>query len=288
MTRQYEHTLQEGSAMDLKILYDTVPPWDWPKDAGKMFQEILDNRTTDLSDRLLAAEMAGNLVVFNDALAKTLLSIVGNNDEPVELRARATISFGSAFEHVDLYEFEDPDDIILSEEIIREVQASFKKFYYDASFPEEVRRRILDVAVRVPLEWHSTAVHAAFASGDAKWQCTAVFCMQFIKGFDQQILEALENKDPAIRYEALLAVSNWGLTEAWPSIARLFSDPGVDKTMLLAAIDAAANIDLPEAVNSLGMLLNSDDDDIIDAVHEALAMLEGDEFNDEYDEQDDL
>lgn len=87
--------------MDLKILYDMVPPWEWPKDADKMFQEILANRTTDLSDRLLAAEMAGDLVVFNDALAKTLLSIVGNNDEPIELRARATISFGSAFEHVD-------------------------------------------------------------------------------------------------------------------------------------------------------------------------------------------
>jgi hypothetical protein len=288
MTRKHEYTLQGGSPIDLKMLYDIVPPWNWPKDAGKMFQEILDNRTADLSDRLLAAEMAGNLVVFNDALARTLLSIVGNSDEPIELRARATISFGSAFEHADLYEFEDPDDIILSEDIFREVQASFKKFYYDAGFPKEVRRRILEVVARVPLEWHSAAVRAAFASGDAKWQCTAVFCMQFIQGFDQQILEALESDDPDIRYEALLAVSNWGLTEAWPSIARLFSDLGVDKTMLLAAIDAAANIDLPEAVHSLGMLLNSDDDDIIDAVHEALAMLEGDEFNDEYDEQDDL
>ncbi len=286
MSQQYELTLLEGGLMDLKTLYDTVPPWDWPKDAGKMFQEILDNRTTDQSDRLLAAEMAGNLMVFNDALAKTLLSIVDNSDEPVELRARATMSFGSAFEHVDLFEFENPDNIILSEEFFREVQASFKKFFYDTGFPEEVRRRILDVAVRVPLEWHSSAVQAAYASGNAKWQRTAVFCMQFIQGFDQQILEALENKDPDIRYEALLAAGNWGLTEAWPSIIQLLFDPGVEKTMQLAAIDAAVNIDLPEVVNSLGMLLDSDDDDIVDAVHEALAMLEGDEFEDEYDEYD--
>jgi hypothetical protein len=58
MTGQYEYTLQGGSPIDLKMLYYMVPAWDWPKDAGKMFQEIFDNRTADLSDRLLAAEMA--------------------------------------------------------------------------------------------------------------------------------------------------------------------------------------------------------------------------------------
>ncbi|GAB6192884.1 hypothetical protein [Desulfocastanea catecholica] len=73
--------------MYLKILYDTIPRWDWPKDTIGMYQEILDNYSAVPSERLLAAEMTGNLVVFNDALAKTLLSIVGNNEEPIELRA---------------------------------------------------------------------------------------------------------------------------------------------------------------------------------------------------------
>jgi hypothetical protein len=273
--------------MDLKIFYDTIPPWDWPKDVGKIFQETLDNHLADLSDRLLAAEMTGNLVVFNDALAKTLLSIVNNSDEPIELRARAAISFGPALEHVDLYGFEDPDDIVLSEEIVGEIQASFKKFCYDADIPKEVRRHILEAAVRAPQDWHSAAVSAAFASGDEKWQCTAVFCMQFIEGFEQQILEALESESQDIRYEALLAAGNWELAKAWPSIARLFSDPGIDKTMLFAVIDAAANIGLPEAVNPLEKLMYSDDDDIVDAANEALAMLEGGEFDDVYDEKGD-
>ena len=61
--------------MDLKTFYEMVPPWDWPKDADKMFQETLKDRSADLSNRLLAAEMAGNLVVFNDKLARTLLTI---------------------------------------------------------------------------------------------------------------------------------------------------------------------------------------------------------------------
>jgi hypothetical protein len=272
--------------MDLKILYDTIPPWDWPKDAAGMFQEIVDNHSADLSDRLLAAEMAGNLVVFNDALAKTLLSIVGNNDEPIELRARAAISFGPALEHVDLYEFDDPDDIVLSEEIVREVQLSFKKFYYDDSFPKEVRRRILEAAVRAPQNWHSASVRDAFAGGDENWQCTALFCMQFIEGFDQQILEALESENPDIRYEALLAAGHWELAKAWPTIARLVADPDIDKTMLLAAIDAAANIGLPESITLLEKLLYSDDEDIVDAVEEALGMLQWDEFDIMIDEED--
>lgn len=266
--------------MDLKILYETIPPWDWPKDAVRMFQEILDNHSADLSNRLLAAEMAGNLVVFNDALAKTLLSIVGNIDEPTELRARAAISFGAAFEHVDLYEFEDPEDIVLSEGMVRKVQESFKKFYYDAGCPKEVRRRILEAAVRVQLDWHSAAVRAAFAGGDENWQCTAVFCMQYIQGFDEQILEALESENPDIRYEALVAAGCWELAKAWPTIARLAADPHIDKTMLMAVIDAAANIGLPESVTLLAKLLYSDDDDIVDAAHEALGMLEGDKFDD--------
>ena len=112
--------------MDLQILYDTIPPWDWPKNTDRMFQEILDNQSGDLSQRLLAAEMAGDLVVFNDTLAKTLLAIAGNNDESIELRARAAISFGPAFEHVDLYGFDHPDDRVLSETIFREVQFSGK------------------------------------------------------------------------------------------------------------------------------------------------------------------
>ena len=272
--------------MDLKTLYEMVPPWDWPKDADKIFQETLEDRSADLSNRLLAAEMAGNLVVFNDILARTLLTIVGNNDEPAELRARAAISFGPAFEHAYLYEFEDPDDIVLSEGIFREIQASLKKAYYDAGVPKKVRRRILEAVVRAPQDWHSAAVRAAFACDDEKWQLTAVFCMQFIKGFDQQILKALESDNSDIRYEALWAAGNWQLENAWPSVARLLTDADIDKTMLLAAIDAAAGIGIPEAVNSLAQLLNADDDDIVDAVIEALAMLEGG-FDDGYDEEND-
>ena len=264
--------------MDLKIIYEMIPPWDWPEDTGKMIQEILADRSVDSSDRLLAAEMAGDVVVFNDVLAGTLLTILGNSDETADLRARAAISFGPALEHADLYEFEDPDDIVLSEEIYRKIQSSLKKFYYDAGVPKEVRRRILEAAVRAPEDWHSKAIRAAFASNDENWRLTAVFCMRFVKGFDQQILEALESESADIRYEALIAAGNRELKKAWPLIACLFSDAAIDKTILLAAIDAAAGIDLPEAVNSLIKFLDSNDEDIVDAANDALFMLQGGGF----------
>jgi hypothetical protein len=47
--------------------------------------------------------------------------------------------------------------------------------------------------------------------------------MQFIQGFDKQILEALENENPNICYEELVAAGQWELAKAWPSIARLKS-----------------------------------------------------------------
>jgi len=59
--------------MDLKTLLDT-PPWDWPTNAGNMFQKILADRRANESDRLVAAELAGDLTVINDDLADTSLT----------------------------------------------------------------------------------------------------------------------------------------------------------------------------------------------------------------------
>ena len=67
--------------MDLKTLQDT-PPWDWPRDAGKRFQEILVNHQANETDRLIAAELAGDLTVMNDELADALTAIIRRPEEP--------------------------------------------------------------------------------------------------------------------------------------------------------------------------------------------------------------
>lgn len=66
--------------MDLKTLKDT-PSWDWPDGASKMFLEILiDDRAAD-SDRIMAAELAGDFTVINEELVDALLSILRSGDE---------------------------------------------------------------------------------------------------------------------------------------------------------------------------------------------------------------
>jgi len=100
--------------MDLETLKDT-PPWDWPEEAGDVFLGVLRDHQADGSDRLLAAELAGDSVVINDELVDALLSILCSNDESEELRGRAAISLGPALEYAYMDEFEDPDDVPISE-----------------------------------------------------------------------------------------------------------------------------------------------------------------------------
>jgi len=47
------------------------------------------------------------------------------------------------------------------------------------------------------------------------------------------------------------------------------------KALLLAAIEAAPSVDPARAPELLGELLDSEDEEIVEAVHEALAMAKG-------------
>ena len=92
--------------MDIKTLLDT-PPWEWPRDAGKTFLKVLTNRQASASDRLIAAELAGDFVVINDELANGLMTVLGSANESEELRAQAAVSFGPALETVEIDGFDD-------------------------------------------------------------------------------------------------------------------------------------------------------------------------------------
>lgn len=270
--------------MDLKTLYDT-PPWDWPEGTAKMFLGILRDDQADESERLLAAELAGDSTVINDNLADALLSILRNGDESEELRGKAVISLGPALEYAYMDWFEDPDEVPISEETFRGIQESLRGLYMDADVPKEVRRRILEASVRAPQDWHQDAIRAAYSSGDADWKLTAVFCMRFVRGFNDQILEALETENQDIHYEAVCAAGNWEVDAAWSHIASLVTTKETDKHLLLAAIDAVAGIRPQEAAEILIDLADSDDEDIVEATYEAMAIAEG-LSDDEYDDED--
>ena len=71
------------------------------------------------------------------------------------------------------------------------------------------------------------------------------------------------------------AAGNWELDEAWPHVVELVTSADTDKAVLLAAIDAVASLRPEEAGEILVDLTGSDDEDIVDAAEEAMAMAEG-------------
>jgi len=272
--------------MDVKILQDT-PPWDWPRGAGKRFLALLTDRRADASDRLVAAELAGDLTIMNDALADSLGAIVRSPEEPEPLRATAAIALGAVLEQADIDGFDDPDDVPIRERTFRNIQESFQKLYFDDATPKEVRRRILEAAVRAPESWRPNAIAAAYSSGDRDWMLTAVFAMRWVRGFDGQILEALKSADSEIHLEAVRAADNWGLAGAWPHVAALVQNAGTPKPLLLAAMGAAASIRPAEAGIILVDLADSEDEEIAEAAVEAMGMSELGSGEEEGEEDDD-
>ena len=259
--------------MDLKALQDT-PPWDWPRDAGKKFQEILIDHQANETDRLIAAELAGDLTVINDQLADALMAVIRRPDEPEQLRAAAAIALGPVLEQADIDGVEDPHDVPITQRTFHNIQDLLHKLHFDNSIPKEVRRRILEASVRAAEEWHQNAVRAAYSSGDKEWILTAVFSMRWIRGFDDQILEALKRDDAEIQYEAIQAAGNWGLAAAWSHILALVRDAATPKSLLVAAIGAVASIRPAEARSVLVDLADSDDEEIAEAVDEAIGIAE--------------
>ena len=272
--------------MDLKKLKDTAP-WEWPESAGKMILDVLRDNQAGESDRLLAAELAGDYTVINEALAKTLLSAVRSGDEAEELRGKAAISLGPVLEHSDIYGFQNPDDILIPEELFLRIQESLHQLNMNDEVPKEVRRRILEASVRAPQGWHREAVQAAYSSEDEAWKLTGIFCMRFVRGFDTQILEALNSKNPDIHYQAVCAAGNWQLDAAWPHIAALITPGITDKPLLLAAFEASASIRPQEASEILSVLTNSNDEEIVEAVYEALTLAGGTSEDEDSDKDDD-
>ena len=259
--------------MGLKILQDT-PPWDWPQDTAEKLLKVLRDKQGPESERLIAADLSGDFVVINDKLAEALLAIAGNAQESEDLRGRAGIALGPALEQAYLDDFEDPEDVPISKQTYHNILETLHRLFMDLSIPQEVRRRILEAAVRSPQDWHPGAVRTAYASNDESWNLTAVFCMRFVPGFNDLILKALDSKNKNIYYEAVCAAGNWELETAWPHIAKILTSKKTNKSLMLAAIEAAVGIRSTEAAMLLGNLMDSRDEEIAEAAYEGMAMIE--------------
>ncbi len=260
--------------MNLRDLSST-PSWEWPPDAGTLLIATLRDKEAAEPDRCLAAELAGDLVVMNDELAVALINVLENGQELEEIRARAAISLGPVLEQFDTDSLDDSEDLGITAATFQRMQQCLRRIYMDASAPKEVRRRAIEASVRAPQGWHRDAIRAAHADNDEAWKLTAVFCMRFVKGFDVQILDALHSTNRDTHYEAVVAAGNWEVDAAWPHLRDLLISESTEKRLLLAAIEAVPTMRPDNAPEILGDLLDSNDEDIVDAVEGALAMARG-------------
>ncbi len=259
--------------MDLDLLVN-LPPWDWPQEAGDVLLGVLrDPGATP--DRLAAAELAGNLVVMNDELAGVLLSLLLDGSEPEDLRGAAAIALGPVLEIGDIDGFVEGDpysDVPITEATFDAIRRGLHEVYRDSAVPKLVRRRALEAAVRAPEDWQAAAIRAAYHDGDPKWRLTAVFCMRFLPGFDDEVVEALRTGDDILRYEALIAAGEHCILDAWPHVVEVVRRERTDRDLLFAAIGAAPLIRPSEAEDVLAELAQLDDPEIDEVVADALAM----------------
>jgi len=267
--------------MNLQSL-SVTPPWEWPSDARETVLEGLTNREAPVVDRILATELAGNLIVMSDALARALLSILEDPAEDPALRKTAASSLGPVLEDFEWFDDSDLDldlgDRHCSEDTIEQIRAALRRTYHDAHVPAEVRRYALEASVRTREDWHADAVRTAYRSGDDGWRLTAAFCMRFVEGFEQEIAEALTDPELDVRFEALHAAGGWGVQAAWPHILDLLRDPeAADRALLLAAVEASSSMaaQTPDPrTELLSRLAASEDEELAEAAKDALMELE--------------
>ncbi|MBN1919534.1 MAG: hypothetical protein JW889_16680 [Verrucomicrobia bacterium] len=255
-------------------MLEVTAPWEWPEDARETLLAVLQDAEADQAERVLAAELAGDTCVIDDTVVAALLALAQDADESDELRGKAAVALGPALELADTDGFDMQEMVVISQEAFHDAIDALRKLYGDPSVPQFVRRRVLEGSVRARQPWHKEAVRRAYASDDEEWKLTAVFCMNYVRGFNKQIVESLGSDNPLIHDEAVRAAGNQEVKAAFQHIAGLIESDDTEKNLLLAAINAASSIRPGEAASLVADLANSDDEDIAAAADEAIAYSE--------------
>ncbi len=262
--------------VDLTIL-EVTEPWEWPSDAGEAVLKRLRDNQADEAERLLAAELAGEIVIVSQDLTKALTAIVADRGASDKLRARAVIALGPVLEVMDVHEplgneLDELDPPPIPPHEFQRIRWELQAVYRAADTPKEVRRRTLEASVRAPESWHEDAIREAYGRDDHEWRLTAVFCMGRVQGFTSEILASLDDPDEEVRFEAVQAAGLREIRAAWPHVARLLRSPDTDRQLLLAAIEASVGVRGKATIEFLGDLAASEDRDIALAAEEATRM----------------
>ena len=261
---------------DLAIL-EVTPPWEWPPETREVLLRRLRDDQGDEAERLLAAELAGEILVVNEELTKALSAIIADRGATDRLRSRAAVALGPVLEQMHLHEplGEELDELeppVIPPHEFQRIRWELNSLYLNEDTPKLVRRRILDASVRAPETWHEKAIREAYGRDDGEWRLTAVFCMGHAPGFADKILKALDDADEGVRFEAIRAAGLREIRAAWPHVARLLRSPDADRDLLFVAIEASVGVRGKPTIEFLNELSESEDQEIAEMAEEAMMM----------------
>ena len=262
-----------GTAYDRPMTLDellSTESWEWPESARDTILAAMADTTLPEKERAAAISLASDIVVMDDDVARRLIAMLQDPSLAERLRGAAAIALGPILEMADIDGFDDPGEIGIQQRTFVAICAALRAIHDDPGQPTLVRRRALEASVRAPADWHPAAIRAALAIGDPTWKVTAVFAMGLIRGFETEILAALDDASPEVRHEAVRAAGAASLKAAWKRIVALLDAEDTERDLLIAAIEAAASIDPKRAPSVIRRFRKSPDDDIANAAEAAL------------------
>lgn len=248
---------------------------------------------TDPDEETRAAALEELADAMNDEIAHALLDVAGS-DAAEEVRADAILALGPVIEEcgTDYHGEADFDfDPELGPPVSRETFASIvrriRALYDDETQPTVIRRRALEVLVRDPQPWQSTAIRDRFTSADSDWRLTAIFAMGYVAGFEKTIAKTVRTAEGLLLIQAVRAAANMDVSAAASRIRELATSGEADLDLRLAAIDALPHVD-PDCIDVLEDLTRSKKREIAEAAEyavEELIMFEHD-GDDDFDLED--
>ncbi len=210
--------------------------------------------------------------IHDDAGARRMLDILTDSEADPELRGQAAIKLGPGLQLCDERIDWDDLDLYFGKPTFEKIDQTFRRLYHDASTPKLVRRRILEAAVRAPLDWHEGAVRAAWETDDDDWRQTAVFGMGNIPGFEDQLLDIVKRDDlsEGVLREAVRAAGARELGKAEPIVRRVALDENRESYTRQLAIEALIWCGNDRSECALSKLTRHSDPDIADTAEWAL------------------
>ena len=186
-----------------------------------------------------------------------------------------------------LISFDDEDELAeppTTEPMFQRIQATLQEIHADHSVPKEVRRRVLEGSVRAPPGLASRCDSRGLLQQRRRMEANG----GLLHGMDSRFRRA-NTRDagkpksrPSLRGGE--GGGNWGVDAAWPHVAALLTSEATEKSLLLAAIEAAVWIRPREAKMILIDLADSDDEEIAEAVSDASMEQGPDELDDKEEE----